>query len=178
MEIIQKLLLGLPEMAVVVAFGLVYFPLLVYITAAHVVDYRILKNYYMKKRSYGLNISCGDTDGGGVNADVVERDVRNFVLVDDIYRLPFRDKQFESAVCSHTMEHVDDPERFFSELSRVADDVTVFLPPLWDFFSMLAFQEHKWQFLTMRSMHVNGLPRKVRLPYWSLQRLFGQKKTC
>ena len=178
MDVTGKVVDGVPEIALVLVLGILYLPLLVYITAAHVIDYHVLKRYYLKKRKYGLNISCGDTDAGGVNADVAARDVNNFVLVDDVYHLPFGDKQFKSVVSSHTIEHVEDPDRFYGELSRVSGEVVLFVPPVWDIFSLLAFREHKWQFLTLRPKHVNSLPRKVKLPYWSLQKRFGQKLRC
>ena len=178
MDIREQVLDSLPEIAVVALTGLVFFPLLVYITAAHVVDYRVLKRIHVKNRRYGLNISCGNTDGGGVNADVVRRDVPNFTLVNDIYNLPFRNGQFQTALCSHTMEHVEDPDRFYGELKRISSEVVLLVPPVWDIMGLLTFREHKWQFLTMHTKHVNSLPRKFRLPYWGIQKRFGQKLRC
>jgi hypothetical protein len=174
----EQVIDGWPEIALVALTGLIFFPLLVYIAAAHVVDYRILKHRHVKGRRYGLNISCGDTDGGGVNADVVKRSVPNFTLVKDIYNLPFRDGQFESAICSHTIEHVEDPERFYGELRRVSKEVVLLIPPLWDVMGLMTFREHKWQFITMKTKHVNSLPRKFKLPYWGIQRRYGQKLRC
>jgi hypothetical protein len=64
-----------------------------------------------------LNICCGTTDGGGINADILQHsDVPNFVKLDSIYRLPFADKQFGVVLCSHTAEHVHYPQRFDREL--------------------------------------------------------------
>jgi SAM-dependent methyltransferase len=178
MDIVEQVRDGLPEIAVVALTGLFYLPLMLYIAAAHVADYKVLKRYHMNGRRYGLNISCGRTDGGGVNADVVQRDVPNFVRVGDVYNLPFHDGEFGTALCSHTLEHVEDPDRFYGELRRVSDEVVVFVPPVWDIMGLLAFREHKWQFLTLRTKHVNSLPRKVKLPYWGLQKRFGQKLRC
>ena len=138
----------------------------------HVLDYRVLKSLHLKSRRWGLNVSCGGTDGVGVNADVVRRDVPNFVLIKDACRLPFRDAQFESAICSHTMEHVENPETFYRELRRVSKNVTILVPPLWDVAAILHFWEHKWQFVTFTTKHVNKLPPKIRLPYWFLQERF------
>ncbi|MBX2916017.1 MAG: class I SAM-dependent methyltransferase [Cyclobacteriaceae bacterium] len=33
--------------------------------------------------------------------------------------LPFKDKEFDYVICCHVVEHVDDPTRFLTELSRV-----------------------------------------------------------
>ena len=42
------------------------------------------------------------------------------VVVADVDRLPFRDRSFDVVVCSHVLEHVDDPEKACHELMRVA----------------------------------------------------------
>lgn len=154
--------------------GLISF-LAIWGVIAHILDYRVLKIRDFNSRKWDLNISCGPTDGGGLNADIIKRDVPHFVLVKDIYHLPFKNKQFNNIVCSHTMEHVDDPDRFFKELTRVSKNVTLIIPPAWDLAAVAWVLEHKWQFLTIRSMHVNELPRKVRLPYWSIQERLGQR---
>ncbi|MGE5532368.1 MAG: methyltransferase domain-containing protein, partial [Bacteroidota bacterium] len=41
-------------------------------------------------------------------------------VVGDALRLPFRDHAFDFVVCSHVLEHVEDPLRMLGELSRVA----------------------------------------------------------
>ena len=143
----------------------------------NILSYRVIKRRILKRQRWGLNICCGFSDGGGVNADIVRhKDVPNFVLVDDICRLPFRDEEFETVLCSHTMEHVDEPDRFFAELRRVGRSVTIVVPPLWDLFAMVNLWEHKWIFLSFRKEHTDGLPRRVRLPLSRrVQRLFGQR---
>jgi ubiquinone/menaquinone biosynthesis C-methylase UbiE len=45
-------------------------------------------------------------------------DERPFV-VEDGQALPFKDKSFEHVIASHVLEHVDDPYKFISELTRV-----------------------------------------------------------
>lgn len=130
----------------------------------HTMSYKILKNRTIRMHAWDLNICCGKTDGGGINADVVKHaDVPNYVQVSDIYNLPFRDKQFKRVLCSHTIEHVDDPEQFFAELSRVGEEVTLILAPLWDVGSVINIFEHKWIFLTFRKNHA-VLPRYIQLP--------------
>ncbi len=139
-------------------------------------------SYHCQKRSiiargrWDLNICCGTTDGGGVNADIVRHaDVPNFVAIDDIYRLPFADGEFDSVLCSHTIEHVEDPEQFDRELRRVGRRVTYILPPLWDLAAALNVREHRWLFLTIRKVH-HDLPRCVPLPFARrLQARLGQR---
>jgi SAM-dependent methyltransferase len=144
--------------------------------ALNFLSYRVLKRRILRKRKWDLNICCGKTDGGGVNADIVHHaNLPNFVLVDSVYRLPFKDHQFEAVLCSHTMEHVEDPAAFFQELTRVGKQVTIVLPPLWDLAGALNILEHRWIFLTLRKEH-SHLPTYVRLPLSrTVQRLLGQR---
>ncbi len=142
----------------------------------HWYSYRHLKASIISRRTWDLNICCGTTDGGGVNVDIVQHaDVPNFVRVDNIYALPFADGQFDTALCSHTAEHVDDPVAFDCELNRVARQVVYILPPIWDLAAALNVVEHRWLFLTIRKVH-HRLPRRVPLPLAQrLQARIGQR---
>lgn len=150
---------------------------LIYGILAHYLSYTVLKNRTLKKRRWDLNICCGKTNGGGINADIKKRkeNLPNFVLLKDIYNLPFADKQFEYVLCSHTIEHVDDPKRFYQELKRVGENVIIVVPPLWDIFAaFLAIPSHKWLFLTFQKEH-KVLPKFVPLILAQVyQKLFGQ----
>lgn len=141
----------------------------------NILSYRVLKMRTLRRQRWDLNICCGRTDGGGVNADIIRHaDVPRFVTV-DVYHLPFRDGAFDSVLCSHTMEHVDDPEAFYRELSRVGRQVTVVVPPLWDLSAAFNLLEHRWLFLTLRKEH-QTLPRYVSLPLArTVQRRLGQR---
>ncbi len=138
-------------------------------------SYIYLKNKILKSQKWDLNICSGKTDGGGVNADVVHFiDVPNFKLVSDIYKLPFENNQFDNILCSHTMEHVDDPDLFMKELRRVGRRVVVLTPPLWDVGAVMNIFEHKWIFLSFNTMH-ETLPKRIRLPGSSfVHRRLGQ----
>jgi len=139
-------------------------------------SYRVLKGRVLKRRVWDLNICCGTTDGGGVNADIaVHERVPNLILVRDVRRLPFRDKQFGSVLCSHTMEHVEDPEGFYRELQRVGDDITLLTPPLWDITAALNPLDHRWLFLSLKTEH-RVLPNFVKVPLSSFfHRYLGQR---
>ncbi len=165
---------GIPEIILLIVVAIVFLPLALYTIIANVVDYRLLKSYYTKHKKWDLNICCGNIDLRGTNADVVKRELPNFVLIKDMHKLPFKDKEFENVVCSHTLEHLENPERFYSELKRVGKNVTILIPPLWDIGCMVVFREHKWQFLTLKTKHVNYLPKKFKLPFWWYQKRFGQ----
>ena len=133
--------------------------------AAHLASYRWLKGRILRSRTWDLNICCGRTDGGGVNADIRKHaEVPNFVEITDVTRLPFADRSFHQVLCSHTLEHVDDPRACYDELRRVGRHVTLVLPPLWDLFAACNVLEHQWLFLTFRKRHAT-LPPYVRLPF-------------
>ena len=152
----------------------------VLITAAivflHWYSYRRLKSYIIGRRRWDLNICCGTTDGGGINADIVQHaELPNFVKLDSIYHLPFADGQFDVVLCSHTAEHVRYPQRFDRELRRVGRRVVYILPPLWDLAAALNVREHRWLFLTLRKIH-HRLPPRIPLPFSrKLQARVGQK---
>lgn len=140
-------------------------------------SYRVLGSIIRNRRKqWDLNVCCGKTDGGGVNVDIVKHaDVPNLIVVDDIYSLPFSTHQFDNVLCSHTIEHVEDPEAFFEELSRVAKSVTLVVPPLWDLSAVLNLFEHRWIFLTFRKEH-HRLPSFIKLPFAEeFQHRAGQK---
>ncbi len=141
----------------------------------HQISYRLIKNRILRRRIWDLNICCGKTDGGGVNADIVKHDnIPNLVLLSDIYNLPFEDNAFEQVLCSHTIEHVENPKSFYNELKRVGRNVTLVVPPLWDIGAVLNLLEHRWIYLTVKKEH-QSLPPKIHLPLASyIQRLFGQ----
>jgi SAM-dependent methyltransferase len=162
---------------------LYFFAFVVTVTAIilflHWYSYSYLKSSIVSRRQWDLNICCGTIDGGGVNVDIVQHaDVPNFVEVDNIYNLPFEDQQFDTVLCSHTIEHVDYPRRFDRELRRVARSVVYIVPPTWDLAAALNIWEHKWLFLTLRKVHYT-LPRCTPLPFArKLQARIGQRVTA
>jgi hypothetical protein len=142
----------------------------------HWYSYRYLKGEITSRKRWDLNICCGRIDGGGINADIVRYgDIPNFVKIDNIYCLPFRDREFETVLCSHTLEHVDCPERFDRELRRVGLHVVYILPPIWDLAAALNIREHKWLMLVVRKVHTQ-VPLRIPLPFARrLQARIGQK---
>lgn len=144
-------------------------------SALHWLSYFYLKKKVLRGKKWDLNICCGKTDGGGVNADIVKHaNVPNFVLVKDVHHLPFRDKQFHIVLCSHTIEHVDNPRAFYEELKRVGEEVIVITPPLWDILAVCNFWAHKWIIISFRKVH-KKFPTMIPYPLGFLYaKLFGQ----
>lgn len=82
--------------------------------------------------------------GAGIRlrqAMFAERDVR-FVQA-DLAALPFADKSFDFAYCSHVLEHVPDPKRVAAEMCRVAHAGAIVTPSI---FTEIAFGRpyHVW----------------------------------
>jgi hypothetical protein len=145
--------------------------------AAHFVSYQWIKRRTLEERRWDYNICCGTTDGGGINADIVEHaNVPRFERVSDVTRLSHPDGAFDYVLCSHTIEHVPNPEAMYRELRRVGRKVTLLVPPLWDFTAALNPFEHQVIFLTLRSRHDDHLPPFIRfLPAQWIQRVMGQR---
>lgn len=126
-------------------------------------SYRVLKERTLRERRWDYNICCGETDGGGINADIVQYgSIPNFELITDPCALRHPTGAFDDVLCSHTLEHVDDPAAMFAELRRVGRRVTILVPPLWDLAAALNPFEHRVIFLTFSTRHDDRLPRYVR----------------
>jgi SAM-dependent methyltransferase len=140
------------------------------------ISYTVMKQQILNRQTWDLNICCGKTDGGGLNVDIFRHaDLPRFKKIENIYNLPFEDGQFEHVLCSHTIEHVEDPRAFFDELKRVGKSVTIVLPPLWDISAALNLLEHRHIFLTLKKEH-NNLPGYIRLPLAkTIQGIFKQR---
>ncbi len=140
-------------------------------------SYRVLKNRVLRERRWDYNICCGLTDGGGINADITHfGPLPNFELLTDVTALPHPSGRFERVLCSHTLEHVDDPRAMFAELERVGRHVTILVPPLWDLAAALNPFEHRVIFLTFATRHDDRLPPYIRyVPARWLQEWRGQR---
>ena len=51
------------------------------------------------------------------------------VKVGDIYKLPFKDKSFDTVYSSHVLEHCEEPKRVISETIRVASKRIIHIVP-------------------------------------------------
>lgn len=82
----------------------------------------ILKSKQMI-RLFVLDVGCGELQRGHVNVDMTKpfslKPSGLFVLADGQH-LPFRANIFDRVYSSHTIEHVNNPSKFFNELVRVA----------------------------------------------------------
>ena len=88
---------------------------------------------------------CGD-----INVDIANGEISKcptFIKADIEDLGIFKDKQFGSVFVGHVLEHVDDIEKAYLELCRVADKVFVAYP---DWYSLTAYFSagHKWLILS------------------------------
>lgn len=135
-------------------------------------SYKVLGPRIASRQRWGLNICCGKTSYGEVNADIQNHcpNVSNYVHLNSIYDLPFEDQAFETTLCSHTIEHVENPQAFDRELRRVSRHVHYIVPPIWDLAAQLNFLEHKWIIVAWKKEHTRLpllLPNPVGLLYQS-----------
>jgi ubiquinone/menaquinone biosynthesis C-methylase UbiE len=64
--------------------------------------------------------------------------------------LPFSDKEFDYVICCHVVEHVDDPSRFLTELSRVGKKGYLEAPSLIGEL-LIPKESHQWVLLDIGS---------------------------
>lgn len=82
------------------------------------------------------------------NIDIDPDGLPNFIQLDvESDPLPFPDKQFGVAYCSHVLEHLDNWQFCLDEMVRVADYVVIVLPDP-SYFSGWIDPEHKQHFST------------------------------
>ena len=86
---------------------------------------------------------CGDVC---VDIDPLSCDGCNYVSA-NIMDLPFSNKEFGAAFCSHVVEHMPDADGCqlaWSELHRVADVVFICVPPKSSLFAWMVPDHHLW----------------------------------
>lgn len=87
-------------------------------------------------------------------------------VICDIHQLPFADQQFDYVVCSHVLEHVDDPVKACRELQRVGKAGFIETPTLMkDALFAWADGMHKW--------HVSSIANRLVFFEYSPRQLAG-----
>ena len=80
-----------------------------------------------------IGVPEGEYPCGDVTLDLRDTgECKNFVQ-GSVESIPFPDKHFGAAFCSHVLEHVCDPHTALKELYRVADKVFIVYPQWWTF---------------------------------------------
>ncbi|MBN1480138.1 methyltransferase domain-containing protein [candidate division KSB1 bacterium] len=161
----------------VVLFWIVLSCVLIYVISwiLNYISYSYLKNKIIIRQKWDLNVCCGETDGGGINVDIVAHAKVPNMVIADVYHLPFKAGVFKSVLSSHTAEHLEKPATFYRELKRVGQEVTILIPPLWDISAVVNLLEHRWIFLGFHTEY-KFLPKYIKLPFSaSLHKLIGQK---
>ena len=103
-----------------------------------------LRKYAKKVNKPILNLGCGRTNYGDVNADIIQYcNVKNFMFVDASRVLPFKKKQFSSVFSSNLIEHLPNPEFSLKEMQRIADKVYIGHPRWWQLGTWLT-PDHRW----------------------------------
>ena len=102
-----------------------------------------------------LDIGCGYTAHKKANIICDVQDLseyykgRDFVKLED-KTLPFKDKEFDYVICSHVIEHVNDPIFFKKEIERIGKSGYIELPTRLNDNMVFGCDEeifgHKWWF--------------------------------
>lgn len=94
-----------------------------------------------------------------VNIDIVANGMPHFIQLDiEKERLPFADRFFGVAFCSHVLEHLDNWDFALGEAMRVADSVVVVLPHPFSPIGRLV-PSHKQHFTFSDITEIERLPR-------------------
>lgn len=73
-----------------------------------------------------LFVSDNSQRAGGFNIAID----RPFVVA-DCYKLPFKNKSFDYVICSHLLEHLNEPEKFIKEMIRVGKRGYIEIPNIY-----------------------------------------------
>ena len=93
-----------------------------------------IENLLSKNKSWKiLDIGCGYSANQYANVICDVQDLKNYYPDKEFIKLnsntlPFKDDQFDFVIASHVLEHVEDPDKFISELERVSKKGYIELP--------------------------------------------------
>ncbi len=121
---------------------------------------------FFNKKHPGMKFTCMDVSPEFKKKASVrlKREKVNFKYVlFDSYKLPLKDNEFDHILCFETLEHVDKPDVFLAELSRVLKkdgEILITTPnTLWDFVHWTAdklnihFGEGPHRFIPRKELH-------------------------
>jgi len=118
-------------------------------------------------------------DGYHRHGQAVRAD-RPFVI-GDVQRIPFADQAFDVVICSHVLEHVEDPSVAIRELERVAPRGYVETPSAsWE--KLQGFPFHRWLvsfedgILVFREKRAALFDPELRHWFESMERMLGIKE--
>ena len=122
----------------------------------------------LKLLNYGSGMSYKYIyENSDINADIVPRDIPNFMQVplNGFLRIPLPDKSCV-VYSAHTLEHVEHPEGLMEEFRRISDHIYVITPsPL--FLAAWLVPEHRWVYIGGRKVSnpLHKIAQIYREPY-------------
>lgn len=116
-----------------------------HLSDAHIIDVGAGEGAVAKElthRNFGGSITCAEISESAVRA-LESRDLEmvNEIHLFDGYDLPVDDSEFDLAIATHVLEHVEHQRKFLRELSRVSEWVYIEVP-LQDRVTMPADYQH------------------------------------
>ena len=91
--------------------------------------------FWLDNQNFSENISSIEISDSGISAIKARKldsikEIKKF----DGYTIPYKDKEFELALCSHVIEHVEHPRILLREIARVSDKQYFEVPIDFSFF--------------------------------------------
>lgn len=83
----------------------------------------------LSKREFAKEFTASEISKSAIK-QIKKKDIKNLVEVKAIegYTLPFADNQFDLAICSHVIEHVEFPRALLRELKRISKKQVLEVP--------------------------------------------------
>lgn len=165
---------------------------------------KVLDRIYIDKENKILDAGCGE---GSLGKELIKRGYSNIFGFDyseqgvkrakkhyreciksDIYSLPYKDKEFDTIICIEVIEFLDEPEKAFRELLRVAKKQVIIVSANYTWFNIRAIVDKSYRKdIAKREIHItysflkslgkkNNLKCKfktVSFRYDKIRRFFG-----
>lgn len=162
----------------------------------HEQRYRLLETLKIVPQSKNLlDIGCGEgimttlfkadfKVGVDISANKINRARKKkeiYYVVADAHHLPFKEKFFETSICTETLEHLASPEMVFQEMSSVTSQYIILSIPLISFIenTLLRMQDTSIGFDEIGKGHLRVYDKKsLKKELESLERFKIKKVKC
>ena len=89
----------------------------------------------LSEEKFGNELTAAEISDSAIN-QIKKKNINNLkeVVKFDGYQLPFKDKEFDLAICSHVIEHVEHPRILLREIKRISNHQIFEVPIDFSFF--------------------------------------------
>lgn len=94
-----------------------------------IIDVACGRGFLIKKISENKNVG-GDIELYGVDIVIPKNlDTKVNLIEANIIKLPFKDGEFDTVVCTHALEHIKNPQKALKEIIRIAKKRIIIVVP-------------------------------------------------